>query len=116
MRSLIMEGYDVTVVGSFYGHPAFLRRFGVPTTGNDIGYAIPAPWQSGLSNGASAGGIIGLFVSRLSIGSVQAPHFISRGGPTSTPKSIERLGPRLVRQGFADDRSTVGRRIGTALR
>lgn len=42
---------------------AFLRRFGVPTTGNAIGYAIPAPWQSGLSNGASAGGIIGLLVS-----------------------------------------------------
>ncbi|KAI9638801.1 maltose permease [Dioszegia hungarica] len=61
--ALIMEGYDVTVVGSFYGHPAFLRRFGVPTTGNDIGYAIPAPWQSGLSNGASAGGIIGLFIN-----------------------------------------------------
>lgn len=42
---------------------AFLRRFGVPTTANAIGYAIPAPWQSGLSNGASAGGIIGLIVS-----------------------------------------------------
>lgn len=42
---------------------AFLRRFGVPTTGNDIGYAIPAPWQSGLSNGASAGGIIGLLIN-----------------------------------------------------
>ena len=77
--SLIMEGYDVTVLGSFYGHreyplsyvicrktdfiAAFLRRFGVPTTSNAIGYAIPAPWQSGLSNGASAGGIIGLIVS-----------------------------------------------------
>jgi uncharacterized protein YidB (DUF937 family) len=35
----------------------------VPTTSNAIGYAIPAPWQSGLSNGASAGGIIGLIVS-----------------------------------------------------
>jgi SP family general alpha glucoside:H+ symporter-like MFS transporter len=75
-----MEGYDVTVLGSFYGHrmyypplswscgtadlsAAFLRRFGVPTSSNAIGYAIPAPWQSGLSNGASAGGIIGLIVS-----------------------------------------------------
>ena len=42
---------------------AFLKRFGVPTTGNAIGYAIPAPWQSGLSNGASAGGIIGLLIN-----------------------------------------------------
>lgn len=72
----------MTVLGSFYGHrehllfrieetntdiiAAFLRRFGVPTTSNAIGYAIPAPWQSGLSNGASAGGIIGLIVRLLS--------------------------------------------------
>lgn len=57
-----MTGYDVIVISSFYGHPTFLRRFGVPTTGNDVGFAIPAKWQSALSNGASAGGILGLIV------------------------------------------------------
>lgn len=39
---------------------AFLRRFGVPTTASENGYVIPAEWQSALSNGSSAGGIIGL--------------------------------------------------------
>ncbi|KAJ7101255.1 maltose permease [Mycena belliarum] len=60
--ALIMEGYDVVVIASFYGQPAFLRRFGVlnPDSGLNI---IPAPWQSGLGNGSSAGGIIGLIIN-----------------------------------------------------
>ncbi|KAJ7152083.1 trehalose transport-related protein [Mycena filopes] len=60
--ALIMEGYDVVVIGSFYEQPAFLKRFGVvnPATGQKL---IPAPWQSGLSNGSSAGGIIGLMIN-----------------------------------------------------
>jgi hypothetical protein len=41
----------------------FLRRFGTATTATEIGYAIPPDWQSALSNGSSAGGIIGLLVS-----------------------------------------------------
>ncbi|KAI0699131.1 maltose permease [Cytidiella melzeri] len=58
--ALIMEGYDVVVIGSFYGQPNFLKRFGVPAPGSTNGYVIPAQWQSALSNGSSAGGIIGL--------------------------------------------------------
>ncbi|KAJ7640618.1 hypothetical protein B0H17DRAFT_960279, partial [Mycena rosella] len=60
--ALIMEGYDVVVITSFYGQPAFLRRFGVlnPASGKIV---IPAPWQSGLVNGSSAGGIIGLMIN-----------------------------------------------------
>ncbi|KAJ7637417.1 putative alpha-glucoside transport-related protein [Mycena rosella] len=60
--ALIMEGYDVVVITSFYGQPAFLRRFGVlnPASGKNV---IPAPWQSGLVNGSSAGGIIGLMIN-----------------------------------------------------
>ncbi|KAJ6518515.1 trehalose transport-related protein [Mycena vulgaris] len=60
--ALIMEGYDVVVIASFYGQPAFLNRFGVvnPATGVKV---IPAPWQSGLGNGSSAGGIIGLMIN-----------------------------------------------------
>lgn len=41
----------------------FLKRFGVATDTTEIGYAIPPEWQSALSNGSSAGGIIGLLVS-----------------------------------------------------
>nr|GAT58238.1 maltose permease [Mycena chlorophos] len=60
--ALIMEGYDVVVIGSFYEQPAFLNRFGVvdQATGQKL---IPAPWQSGLSNGSAAGGIIGLLIN-----------------------------------------------------
>ncbi|WRT64224.1 uncharacterized protein IL334_001153 [Kwoniella shivajii] len=63
--ALIMEGYDVVVIGSFYGHPAFLKRFGVPVplSVSENGYVIPADWQSALSNGSSAGGIIGLLIN-----------------------------------------------------
>ncbi|KAF9457582.1 trehalose transport-related protein [Collybia nuda] len=61
--ALIMEGYDVVVIGSYYGHPAFLKRFGVPTAASENGYVIPAEWQSALSNGSSAGGILGLLIN-----------------------------------------------------
>lgn len=60
--ALVMEGYDLVVLKSFYGHPNFLRRFGVPAD-TEIGYVIPAAWQSGLSNGAAAGGILGLLLN-----------------------------------------------------
>lgn len=39
----------------------FTKRFGIPAD-TSTGYTITAPWQSGLSNGSSAGGIIGLLV------------------------------------------------------
>lgn len=58
---LIMEGYDRLLIGSFYGFPAFKRRFGVETA--DGSYEMVAAWQSGLSNGALAGSIIGLIFS-----------------------------------------------------
>ncbi|GAW00411.1 maltose permease [Lentinula edodes] len=61
--ALIMEGYDVVVIGSFYGQPNFTKRFGIVAPGTATGYAIPAAWQSGLSNGSSAGGIIGLLIN-----------------------------------------------------
>ncbi|GFZ47109.1 hypothetical protein JCM24511_04851 [Saitozyma sp. JCM 24511] len=58
--ALIMEGYDVVVIGSFYEQPSFLKRFGQQT---DKGLVIPAEWQSGLGNGSSAGGILGLLLN-----------------------------------------------------
>lgn len=50
-------------IGSFYGQPNFLKRFGTIAPGTANGYVIPAEWQSALSNGSSAGGIIGLMVN-----------------------------------------------------
>ncbi|KAK0669805.1 general substrate transporter [Cercophora samala] len=58
--TLIMEGYDLALLGSLYASPAFNQKYGElvdPATGK---YAVSAAWQSGLSNGARAGEIFGL--------------------------------------------------------
>lgn len=57
--TLIMEGYDLALLGSLYASPVFNKKFGElnPDTGK---YAVSAAWQSGLSNGARAGEIFGL--------------------------------------------------------
>jgi SP family general alpha glucoside:H+ symporter-like MFS transporter len=60
--TLIMEGYDLALLGSLYASPVFNQKFGDlnPATGK---YAVSAAWQSGLSNGARAGEIIGLIIA-----------------------------------------------------
>ncbi|TVY87189.1 Maltose permease [Lachnellula willkommii] len=59
--ALVMEGYDVVLLSSFYALPQFNQKFGV--RGADGTYTVPAPWKSALSNGALCGEIIGLFIS-----------------------------------------------------
>lgn len=59
--ALIMEGYDNKLVPSFFAQPAFQRTYGVQQ--HDDKYQVPAPWQAGLSNGSTLGGIIGLAMS-----------------------------------------------------
>lgn len=52
--ALIMEGYDVVIINSFFGQSSFLHRFGTldPLTGK---YFVPANWQSAVNNAASIG-------------------------------------------------------------
>ena len=59
--TLIMEGYDLALLGSMYASPAFKKKFGVQSPSGK--WAVPAAWQSGLSNGARCGEIIGLLVN-----------------------------------------------------
>ncbi|RFU32139.1 hypothetical protein B7463_g4218, partial [Scytalidium lignicola] len=47
--SLIMEGYDLVIITSFYGQTQFQNRFGVYDRGSGQKVIIAA-WQSGLSN------------------------------------------------------------------
>lgn len=54
-----MEGFDIVLINSLMALPAFQLRFGEPSA--DGGYQISAAWQSGLSNGALVGEVIGLF-------------------------------------------------------
>jgi len=56
-----MEGYDVCLLSNFYGFPQFNEKYG--TRQPDGTYQISAAWQSGLSNGANVGEIIGLFIN-----------------------------------------------------
>ncbi|ORY59754.1 general substrate transporter [Pseudomassariella vexata] len=60
--TLIMEGYDLALLSALYNSQVFNKKFGAfnESTGK---YAISAAWQSGLSNGARAGEILGLIIA-----------------------------------------------------
>ncbi|PWN51709.1 putative maltose permease [Violaceomyces palustris] len=56
--AIIMEGYDTMLLGNFFAMPAFTKRYGVCNGAGEC--QIPAPWMSGLNNGALVGEILGL--------------------------------------------------------
>lgn len=58
---IVMEGFDLVLINSLFGLPAFQKKFGFQTA--DGTYQVSAPWQTGLSNGALVGEILGLFVA-----------------------------------------------------
>ncbi|KAJ6440004.1 sugar porter (SP) family MFS transporter [Purpureocillium lavendulum] len=60
--TLIMEGYDLALLGNLYASQPFNKKYGTlnPATGK---YSVSAAWQSGLSNGARAGEIFGLIIA-----------------------------------------------------
>ena len=60
--TLIMEGYDLALLGSLYASPMFNQKYGTYDAEDDK-YNVSAAWQSGLSNGARAGEIIGLIIA-----------------------------------------------------
>ena len=60
--TLIMEGYDLALLGNLYASPVFNKKYGQWSEADEK-YVIDAAWQSGLSNGARAGEIIGLIIA-----------------------------------------------------
>ncbi|KAM0326337.1 hypothetical protein ACHAQA_006937 [Verticillium albo-atrum] len=58
---LIMEGYDTSLTGNFFGLPQFRKKFGEPLENGD--YQLTASWMSGLQNGTQVGQILGLMVA-----------------------------------------------------
>ncbi|KAL2066669.1 hypothetical protein VTL71DRAFT_2741 [Oculimacula yallundae] len=56
--AIVMEGYDIVLIGSFFGLPSFTKKYG-KFVNEASGYQISAPWQAGLSNGTSIGTLIG---------------------------------------------------------
>lgn len=61
--TLIMEGYDLALLGSMYASPAFNQKYGVQSASGK--WTVPASWQSALSNGARVGEVIGLLINGL---------------------------------------------------
>ncbi|OCT51065.1 Alpha-glucosides permease MPH2 [Cladophialophora carrionii] len=63
--TIVMEGYDLTLVNSFFAFPVFRRSYGKPlhpdAPPGQQDYQISPAWQSGLTNAAVVGEIIGLF-------------------------------------------------------
>ncbi|KAK4238932.1 general substrate transporter [Achaetomium macrosporum] len=57
--TIIMEGYDLALLGNLYASPSFNRKFG-EYDATSKKYVVSAAWQSGLSNGARAGEVLGL--------------------------------------------------------
>lgn len=55
--TLVMEGYDLSIVNGFFALPEFVERYGVAM---ESGYEIKTAWQAGLTNGAVCGEILGL--------------------------------------------------------
>ncbi|KAH8772001.1 maltose permease MAL31 [Diaporthe sp. PMI_573] len=60
--SIIMEGYDIVLISSFFAQPTFNTHYGeyIASAGS---YQITASWQNGLANAVSIGTIIGAFAN-----------------------------------------------------
>ncbi|RSH93592.1 hypothetical protein EHS25_006237 [Saitozyma podzolica] len=59
--ALVMDGYDIVIINSFWGLPAFLNRFGqIDASGERY---ISADWQAGLNNANNVGNVIGLAIN-----------------------------------------------------
>ncbi|KAI4713142.1 hypothetical protein J4E89_002121 [Alternaria sp. Ai002NY15] len=59
---IIMEGYDIVLMSSFFAQPSFSRKYGEFNQRTQT-YEITASWQNGLSNAVSVGTIIGAFAN-----------------------------------------------------
>ena len=60
--AIIMEGYDIVLIYSLFGQPAFQKTFGQYDAATGT-YSLSAAWQAGLSNGTGIGTIIGAFLN-----------------------------------------------------
>lgn len=61
--TIIMEGYDTTLLVSFYTFPEFKRQYGIPDPSQPGKFEISSQWQSGLTSAAVIGQILGLFLN-----------------------------------------------------
>jgi MFS family permease len=60
--TVIMEGYDVTLLGSFYGYPMFRTKYG-EWLNEDSGYQISSTWQQRFNCLAAVANIVGALMN-----------------------------------------------------
>ncbi|KAK1511496.1 general alpha-glucoside permease [Colletotrichum abscissum] len=56
--SIVMEGYDVILINNFFAYPEFQKKYG-SWYGEEIGYQVSGPWQTGLTMASTVGAIFG---------------------------------------------------------
>lgn len=61
--TIIMEGYDTTLLVSFFTFPVFNQKYGAPDPSQPGNFEMSSKWQSGLTSAAVVGQIIGLFMN-----------------------------------------------------
>ncbi|KAJ5942618.1 hypothetical protein N7516_002786 [Penicillium verrucosum] len=61
--TIIMEGYDTTLLVSFFTFPVFNQKYGAPDPSQPGNFEISSKWQSGLTSAAVVGQILGLFMN-----------------------------------------------------
>lgn len=59
--TIVMEGFDITLVSSFFAFPQFQQKYGSPD--GHGGFQITTSWQTALTVGAVVGEIIGLLLN-----------------------------------------------------
>lgn len=60
--TVVMEGYDVTLLSSFFGYPAFRRKYG-EWVNDEHGYQISSAWLAGLNDISAVGSIVGALLN-----------------------------------------------------
>lgn len=86
--AVIMEGYDLSLMGSFMGYDTFRARYGTETDA-DGAPIISAAWQTGLQNGVQVGSIIGLYLNGVSL-FLSRTHTVRTRSQDPPPSSLYR--------------------------
>jgi len=63
---VVMEGYDVSLIGNFFAYPAFARKYGTyyPLLNEGAGgYQLTAAWQAGIGNASGVGAFFGVLAN-----------------------------------------------------
>ncbi|KAJ3459610.1 hypothetical protein MRS44_015683 [Fusarium solani] len=68
--TIVMEGYDQSLMSNFFGYPTFQRKFGSYYPEQDT-WQLTGAWQAGLQNGTNSCVVIGGFINGVGIRSLR---------------------------------------------